>query len=202
MYLKPVQKSFPWVGKRETPKGVCNIFQWVNHCRSDSGVICEIAVDAWRVKKSQVCQKKNYSCIHYMYVQDPWSYQNCHSRTITARVYQTEVSRTTTLACTKTQDYSEVFSYAWLLSAELLSWRMRPSSVLPSSVQLNKTHKCLMTPYLLSVLIHAHCFDLVLYFSDTQAKLKWSMPGYCINICPALPCPAWCQLLSQGLTAK
>ncbi len=60
--LKPIQKLFPSLEKRETTERGCNGFQWVNHCNSDSGVVCQIVVDAWPVKKNQVFLIRKLMC--------------------------------------------------------------------------------------------------------------------------------------------
>ncbi len=49
---------FPSLGKPETTEIGCNAFLWMNHCSSDSGFVCRIVVDKWRVKKSKVCLVK------------------------------------------------------------------------------------------------------------------------------------------------
>ncbi len=90
MNLKPVQKRFPSLGKRETTERCCNAFQRVIRCSSDSGVVCQIVFDAWPVKKCLPDVKRFMCtlCAWFMNLQDlSFKDNNC-------QIYKSEVSRT------------------------------------------------------------------------------------------------------------
>ena len=76
----------------------------MNHCSKDSGVVCQIVVDAWPVQESQDCLMKTVRvCTMYKVYEVTRTVIKDNNR----HIYQTEISRTIILEFSETQNYSE-----------------------------------------------------------------------------------------------